>query len=180
MEGLGKRIILFIIFLAILFIIISIGAKNLSLGNNTNTNTTNIIETNNEDVNKDTNSNTYKDVSKPDDKASFYYSNDYKYYLILTSNFRAFSNGEMGTRDRRYVMNIDEYYSTDSFTGTYEIIENKIILKVEAGCLDKDNKFTCVLPDNIKIEKKEDINYMSLDYNENNINFGNIPLYKQS
>ena len=180
MEDIVKRIILIFIFIVVLFIIISIGAKNLSLGNTNSTNTTNIIETNNEDVNKDTYSNTYKDISKPDDKASFFYSNDYKYYLILTSNYRAFSNGEMGTRDRRYVMNIDEYYSTDSFTGTYEIIENKIILKVEAGCLNKDNEFTCVLPDNVQIEKKEDINYMSLDYKDNTINFGNIPLYKQS
>ena len=179
MEDGVKKVILVFIFILILFVIINIGIKNLSINKNDNSTPTNIVETNNEDVNKDT-TNSYKDVSKPDDKASFYYSNDYKYYLILTSNFRAFSNGEMGTRDRRYVMNIDEYYSTDSFTGTYEILENKLILKVEAGCLDKDNNFTCVVPDNVKIEKKEDINYMSLEINDNNISFGNIQLYKQS
>ena len=86
----------------------------------------------------------------------------------------------MGTKDKRYLLNIDEYYSTSSFTGTYEIIDNKITLYIEAGCMNEENKFNCVIPDEIDIIKKNNLNTMTLDYSEKQISFGTVNLTIQN
>lgn len=181
MDEAKHKIIFFIILFLILIVVVSVISKSQSFTTNNqiqNNNSNNIEETitNNDNEDKVVTHKTYEEEKK----ARFFYSKDHKYYLVLIDNYRSYSNSSMGTRDKRYLLNIDNYYSTENITGTYEIIDNTITLKVETGCLDNNNNFNCVVPDNTLIEKKEDINYMSLDYNENNINFGNIPLYKQS
>lgn len=106
-----------------------------------------------------------------------FYSKDDKYYLVLTESNRNYSNQEMGKKDYRFLLNIDNYLSTESITGTYEIKDNKITLNIEAGCMDEKGNFNCVMPDGITIVKKNNaINTMTLDYSDNVIKLGNINL----
>lgn len=180
MEDSQQKIIYFIIFFLIIIISLGIFTKSNSFLKNSSTKDTSNIVTEPIINNKEVNENKVDTRSYTEEKARFFFSEDNKFYLILTSNFRAYSNPDMGTTERRFLMNIDEFYSTDSFTGTYKIENNKIILNIEAGCLDKDNNFNCVVPDGINIEKKEDINTISLDYNETQISFGKVILTKQN
>ena len=83
----------------------------------------------------------------------------------------------MGKKDYRFLLNIDNYLSTESITGTYEINNDKITLNVEAGCMDEKGNFNCVMPDGITIVKKNNaINTMTLDYANNAIRLGNVVL----
>jgi len=181
MDEAKHKIIFFIILFLILIVVVSVISKSQSFTTNNqiqNNDSNNIEETitNNDNEDKVVTHKTYEEEKK----ARFFYSKDHKYYLVLIDNYRSYSNSSMGTRDKRYLLNIDNYYSTENITGTYEINNNKITLKVETGCLDENNNFNCVVPDNTLIEKKEDINYMSLTYKDNEILLGNISLIEQN
>ena len=182
MDEAKHKIIFFIILFLILVVIVSVISKSQSFTTNNqiqNNDSNSIEETITNNDNEDNKVVTHKTYEE-EKKARFFYSKDHKYYLVLIDNYRSYSNSSMGTRDKRYLLNIDNYYSTENITGTYEIIDNTITLKVETGCLDNNNNFNCVVPDNTLIEKKEDINYMSLTYKDNEILLGNISLIEQN
>lgn len=170
------------LFIVIIFINVYIKSVDLSAkptkSSQLNTNN-NVVLPNNEDQIKEENKITNEEVDKQDNNennSKYYYSSDDKYYLILTENKRNFSNEEMGTTDNRYILNIDEYYSTNSLTGKYIIENNTITLFIEAGCKNEKGDFNCVIPDGIKINKINNINTMTLEYNDKEIYLGNIKL----
>ena len=193
MEELKQKSVYLIIFLLVISIIIGVILKSMTLTNdykdkvtaNSNyysTDNTNTYNTQNNNNNNNNNNETERnDIScyNPTN-TRYYYSSDDKYYLILTENIRRYSNSSMGTKDRRYLLNIDEYYSTSSFTGTYEINDNKITLYVEAGCTNEKKNFNCVIPDDIEIIKNNNLNTMTLDYSEKQIKFGTVTLTVQN
>lgn len=176
MEENQEKVIFYIVFFLILVVCISIFTRAYENHTKKKTNTPDIEEKSintNKNMEVSTNENTSYSINS---KARFFYSGDNKFYLILTDNFRAYSNPDMGTNDKRFLMNIDNFYSTDSFTGRYEIKDNTIKLIVEAGCLDEDNKFNCVIPDKVEINN----NIITLNYKTNEIILGTIKLLEQN
>lgn len=172
------------LFIVIIFINVYIKSVDLSAkptkSSQLNTNN-NVVLPNNENQIKEENKITNEEEADKQDNnnennSKYYYSSDDKYYLILTENKRNFSNEEMGTTDNRYILNIDEYYSTNSLTGKYIIENNTITLFIEAGCKNEKGDFNCVIPDGIKINKINNINTMTLEYNDKEIYLGNIKL----
>ncbi len=176
-------------FLFIVIIFINVFIKSVDLSAKPTKSSS--LETNNNSVipNKEIENSNNNEITnnKPEDSfeeksytnnsnSKYFYSSDDKYYLILTENERSFSNEEMGKTDSRYILNIDEYYSTNSFTGKYKIENGKITLFIEAGCKNEKGEFNCVIPDGIKINKIDNINTMTLDYNDSEIYLGNIKL----
>ncbi|MBQ8131468.1 MAG: hypothetical protein IJ193_03165 [Bacilli bacterium] len=150
------------------------GSSTINQYPNTNTTTNNSVEKEIEEEKEQE----AKEEPKIETNSStkYYYSQDDKYYLVLTESKRRVTNGN-DTIDHRYLLNIDNYLSTESITGTYSIDGNKITLTVEAGCMDKDGNFNCVIPDGITIVKKNNaINTMTLDYSDNTIKLGTVKL----
>lgn len=176
MEEKQEKVLFYIFFFLILVICISIFTKAYySPKKNNNITPNNTVNSTIKDKNDEVKTNDNISYSS-NNKARFFYSSDNKFYLILTDNFRAYSNPDMGTNDKRFLMNIDNFYSTDSFTGRYEIKDNTIKLIIEAGCLDEDNKFNCVIPDKVNVNK----NIMTLTYKTNEIELGTIKLLEQN
>lgn len=200
MDDTKQRNLMFIIIFLIVAIFVSIAIRNNSALNhlkksNQESNTTieETFEDGSSSINQYSNTNTTNDLEdEPEEQkeetikeerkintnssTKYYYSEDDKYYLVLTESKRRVTNGTDAT-DHRYLLNIDNYLSTESITGTYSIDGNKITLMVEAGCMDKDGNFNCVIPDGITIVKKNNaINTMTLDYSDNTIKLGTVKL----
>lgn len=202
MDDSKQRNIRFIIFFLIIAIFVSIAVRNNKflndLSKNKNDNSTHVEETfedGSKSINQYSNNNTTEETKEeekvqtkeetPTEKKEIevnsstkhFYSKDDKYYLVLTESNRNYSNKDMGKKDYRFLLNIDNYLSTESITGTYVISDNKITLNVEAGCMDEEGNFNCVMPDGITIVKKNNaINTMTLDYSNNVIKLGNVNL----
>lgn len=120
---------------------------------------------------------TKEETNKKSENAIIFASSDDKYVLTLISYDRKWLNAKNGNNDYKFILSIDSGMSDDTLYGTYAIDNNVLTLSGSYGCIaTTDNSINCELPNNTKTQE----NNITINYNDKQINLGDIQLLRKN
>ncbi len=120
---------------------------------------------------------TKEETNKESENAIVFASSDDKYVLTLISYDRKWLNAKNGNNDYKFILSIDSGMSDDTLYGIYAIDNNVLTLSGLYGCIaTTDNSINCELPNNTKTQE----NNITINYNDKQINLGDIQLLRKN
>ena len=101
-------------------------------------------------------------------------------YFISADQKNSLMLGKEISGLKSFVLVLAQGEAYQTVTGSYEIKDGKIILNVNAGCLDATSNFTCTLPEGAEALNNGGIVTITLNYTDEKILLGNIELIKDN
>ena len=101
-------------------------------------------------------------------------------YFISADQKNSLMLGKEISGLKSFVLVLAQGEAYQNVTGSYEIKDGKVILTVNAGCLDATSNFTCTLPEGAEALNNGGIVTITLDYTDEKILLGNIELIKDN